>query len=709
MSLSRREFLEAMGGAGLLYAFRFAPSARAQGLDHEAIILDLQEEECVATILDIDYSKWVVFSPDGYATVFTGRTELGQGLKTVITAVVSQALEIPDKQLTVVMGDTDLCPDDGPTTGSSATRTVGWGFWVACLHIKEDLLQRASNSFGVSPSELEYREGGIGRKDQIGILSQAYELGKGQAVILDVDPKSKIKQGGEYVDLGIPNVNSRNIVTGRLKYAGDVRVPGALYADYLTPPYHVRLREILAADLSAARTVPGVKLVDIVKGDVAAVGKRYSDVLKALEVSHVTWKKPDRPRRLRVEKEIRAGAKQVETIEKKGDIELGLGSSDLVISETYLTQYAAQAPIETDTAVAKMEEDGNSYRVWAATQSPYKVRESTARYVGVHPPQVRIMGMPVGGGFGAKISNHTNAEAALLAKLTGSPVKVVYSRKNQFQHRGSYKAAVLVDISTGVKADGRIFARKIDSYQDVGFGTTYTYDISHVLTRLYKTEWPFPRAISRGTSYVQNCFATESHIDMVAAAIGMDPVEIRRKNVLYPEFIPLLDACAELIGYNTYQASPDEGIGFALVVHGGNQLGVVAAEVSVGRSSGEVKVKRLCAAYDIGTVINRRMCEVGIRGAMTWGLGYALKEEIKLDGHGAHTTSLSEYGLPRFSDIPPIEMVFLDNIQPGAPRGCGEMPMIPTIGAICNGVYKAVGVRFRSTPLTPERVRKKLS
>jgi isoquinoline 1-oxidoreductase len=356
-----------------------------------------------------------------------------------------------------------------------------------------------------------------------------------------------------------------------------------------------------------------------------------------------------------------------------------------------------------------MEEGGRRCSVWAATQNPWKIREIAARYLGLGKSGVHIMGMPVGGGFGAKISNRVSAEAAYLAKIAGAPVKVVYNRKNQFQHRGSYKAAVLVDISTGVGADGKIIARKIDSYQDVGSGTLNTYDIPHVLTQLYKTEWPFPRAISRGTSFVQNCFATESNMDMVAAAIGMDPVEFRRKNVLYPAFIPLLDACAELIGYDTYQAPPDEGIGFALIVHSIHQLGVVGAEVAVNRTSGKIRVKRLCGAFDIGTVINRRMCEVGIRGAMTWGIGYALTEKIKLDGHSAYTENLGEYGIPRFSDIPPIDMVFLDNHHPGAPRGCGEMPMIPTIGAIANAVYRAVGKRFRSTPLTPDLVRKKLN
>jgi CO/xanthine dehydrogenase Mo-binding subunit len=229
-----------------------------------------------------------------------------------------------------------------------------------------------------------------------------------------------------------------------------------------------------------------------------------------------------------------------------------------------------------------------------------------------------------------------------------------------------------------------------------------------VLTRNFQAELPFKRAISRGTSYVQNCFATESHIDMVAAAIGMDPFEFRRNNVGLSAFINLIDACAEMIDYYNYQPEADEGIGLAITYHGDGQLGAIAAEVAVNRKTGQIKVKRICGAFDIGTVINHNTTTVGIRGAISWGIGYILSEEIKLDGHGAETAYLSDYHIPRFSDIPPIEIAYLDNHKPGAPRGCGELPVIPTIGAIANAVYNAVGVRFYSTPLTPSRVLKAL-
>jgi xanthine dehydrogenase YagR molybdenum-binding subunit len=163
-----------------------------------------------------------------------------------------------------------------------------------------------------------------------------------------------------------------------------------------------------------------------------------------------------------------------------------------------------------------------------------------------------------------------------------------------------------------------------------------------------------------------------------------------------------------MIGYHTYQPGQNSGIGMAIVNHGGSQLGAVAAEVEVNRSSGKVIVKKICGAFDIGTVINRNTATVGIRGAITWGIGYALHEEIVLNGHRTHTADLIAYHIPRFSDIPPVEIAFLDNYQPGSPRGCGEMPVIPTIGAIANAVYRAIGVRFYSTPITPEKVKKAL-
>jgi CO/xanthine dehydrogenase Mo-binding subunit len=204
---------------------------------------------------------------------------------------------------------------------------------------------------------------------------------------------------------------------------------------------------------------------------------------------------------------------------------------------------------------------------------------------------------------------------------------------------------------------------------------------------------------------VQSCYALESHTDMVAEAAGLDPVEFRKRNLAVASFGPLLDACAEMIGYARSELPEDHGIGFAICHHGGRQLGAVAAEVSVNRSTGVIRVERLAGAYDIGLVINLNTLTANTKGAMIWGLGYALFEEVAVDGHTSYVRSFEDYRVPRFSDVPPIELAFLDNeARNHSPRGCGELPVPPTAAAICNAVYRAIGVRFHTLPMTPDRV-----
>ncbi len=709
MSVSRRKFLKAMGGVSLLYAFRFAPAASSQEKNYDTLPLDIGDVECVETILELDYTEWIAFGPDGKVSAFTGRTELGQGLKTVIAAVITQGLDVLQGKLAVVQGDTELCPDDGPTTGSSATKYVGWGFWLACAKIREDLVTRASRSLGIQPKDLEYRDGGVGLKGKKSRRISAFELGDEKAVLMHIDPNTTRANDRPYVDLGILNVNARNIVTGKLKYVGDLSVPGMLYAGWLTQPYHPDLTRLRTIDLSAAWSIPGVKMVEEIRGRIAVVAERYNQVLKSLDAVKAEWSVPERPEVLHLEDESRERARLYEVKEQDGNVDAGLAASDLVVSETYTTQYTTQAPMETDTALARMENGGTRATVWVSSQHPFMAREIISRYTHMPPSNIRVIGMPLGGGFGGKTSNPVTGEAALLARMTKLPIKLLYSRKDQFKLRGSYKAACVIDLTTGVSANGRMLARKIDIIHDMGFGTTNTYTIPHVSTKLYHADWPFRRAVSRGTSFVQTCFAVESHVDMVAAALGIDPLEFRLNNVQFQAFITLLDACTEMIGYHNALPKPNTGIGMAIVNHGGSQLGAVAAEVEVNRSSGKVTVKKICGAFDIGTVINKNTTTVGVRGAITWGIGYALHEEIKLDGHKAETADLMAYHIPRFSDIPPVEIAFFDNYQPGSPRGCGEMPVIPTIGAIANAVYRAIGVRFYSTPITPEKVKKALS
>ncbi len=538
-------------------------------------------------------------------------------------------------------------------------------------------------------------------------MVEASQLGKGEIVKLNIPPGGGNAAGSkQYEDRGILNVNAEAIVTGSLEYVADVKLAGTLYGAWQIHPYHQTLTKLESADCKEAQTMPGIKMADVVQGRVAVVGERYTDVLKALDTIKTSWSKPSRPRELRLE-DCRKNAKLLRVNEQEGNVNNGLGASSFTLSETYTTSYLTQAAIETDMALADVR--GNHAAVWASSQWPHKHQEMTADYLRIPLENVHIKGMAVGGGFGGKQANPVVREAARLSEIVDKPVKLVYSRKDQFQARSLFKAACIVDVTTGVNNEGKMLSRQVDVFQDVGEGTKITYAIPNVLARAYRdNSWPIGIGVSRGTSFVQTCFATESHMDVVAHKLGLDPLEFRRKNVYFPFFVNLIDIAAEKIGYGTVSLEEDEGIGLAIISHG-PQFGAVAARVKVNRSTGKVTVRHISGAFDIGTVININTVTLGIRGAITWGIGYALSEQIQADGHSTQTEYLSQYGVPRFSDIPPIDIEFINEHSPNnGPRGCGEMPAIPTIGAIANAIYNAIGVRFYSIPITPEKIKEKL-
>ncbi len=703
MALDRRQFLELASGS-LVYGFAIACGA-------ERIVHAGAQEVAKEQIANhghryfVDYTEWMFLHPDGSVTAHTGRTELGQGLKTVLTNVVSQGLDLAPEKVEIVMGDTDSCPDDGPTEGSSATRIVGWGHWHACARIREDLLRRAAKVLECPAEQLTYADGAFAssampeRKVTISQLADD----DGTVQLETISWKEVTRSGPVYVDRKTPAVNAEAIVTGTLQYVGDLFPGECCYGAYLVPEYHIHLSGLEHVDLEAARKVPGVVTARRSGPGAFVVADSYTAAQRGLDAMQARWKVPSRPKAYDKVAEIRAGARLRTVREQHGDAVAALAESSRKLSETYVTQYASQTPIEPESALAAVGPEHTT--VWASTQAPFKGRPRVARAVGVPEEQVRIVSMPVGGGFGVKIDTPSLAEAAHFAKASGKKVKHIYSRAFQFVNRARYKEAVVADITSAVTEDGRLIARTLDLHQDEGYGSAETYSIPNVRTRLFHTDVPPRHGTMRGTSFVQTCFAVESHTDMLAEMLALDPIEFRKKNLFTSSFAPLLDACAEMLGYGARELEPDRGIGFAICTHGGRQLGAVGAEVSVDRATGVVRVDRLAGAYDIGIIININTLTANTNGAMIWGLGFALFEEVRLDGHTAYARSFDDYRIPRFSDVPPIELAFLNNESAAqAPRGCGELPVIPTVGAIANAVYRAIGVRFYELPLTPQRV-----
>lgn len=699
MRLTRRNFVELLGSS-TAYAFTFSCTG---GGDEAAGQPKPVKKTNHALRYFVDYTEWIFIHTDGSVTVHTGRIDMGQGLKTVLSNLVSQGLQLAPDKVTIVLGDTNRCPDDGPTEGSSATRIVGWGYWRACERVRDHLVERAAEVLGVPRRNLEYRDGSVIGKNDNALRLGIGELADGSVHLDTIDPTQRWESKTPYIDRGTHNVNAEEVVTGTLVYAGDLFPGECPYGSFVVPEHHIHLTKIESSDIEAANRTPGVDHVERFAKTAFAVGSGFCAVQNGLENLAPRWRVPAEPQDMDVEGWIRERAQPVKTIEESGRPGDVLADAENRVEETYVTQYATQMPIETETSIAEM--DGDGVTVWASTQAPFKARKRVAARLEVEEEKVRIIAMPVGGGFGVKVNTLAPEEAAVMARATGRRVKHVYSRPYQITGRGRYKEAVVADIASAVTADGKLMARTLDLYQDEGFGSTDTYDIPHVRTRLFRSKMPARHGTMRGTSFVQTCFAVESHTDMVAAAVGMDPVEFRKKNLAMPSFAPLLDACAEKIGYGARDLPEDHGIGFGICLHGGRQLGATAAEVSVDRRTGVVRVERMVGALDVGLIINRNTVQATVIGAMLWGLGFALFEEVHLNGHRTMTRSMADYRIPRFSDAPPIDLVFLSNeVKLPKPRGCGELQVIPTIGAIANGVANAIGVRFHTLPLTPERI-----
>jgi nicotinate dehydrogenase subunit B len=647
----------------------------------------------------VDARDWLLITQDGEVIIHTGRTEIGQGLTTVLYNLVAQALELPYDKIKTIMGDTGRCPSDGPTTGSAATRFIGWEFWLACHEIRADLVLLAAHAMNETPENLQYRGGKI-----ISLVDESQqvdigELANGQVKRLRTEIIDN-QDIPEYVDMKTLNVRADAIVTGSEMYSGDYLPDGCLYGGSLIPPFHDYLTRPISVGLDAAMAIPGVKDVYEDRHSVTAIADSFSTVQKALAAVQATWQVPEQSAAHKTVEQIRAGAKFRRYEKNEGDAKAALADADRIDTETYRTHYATQVPIEPPTTLANVE-DGQ-WTVYASTQNPFLDRHDVAREVGLPAEDIRIISTACGGGFGCKAGHTVPEEAAGMAKRVKAPVKYIYPRLADIQKLSRYKETVTVDISTGLSSDGQVIARTIDIYGDQGKGDRDLYAIANARTRLFRAPMLVRHATMRGTSFSQNVFAIESHTDMVARAIGEDPLEFRRRNVALPQYGPLLDACAEMFDHPRYHPPSGQGVGFAICTHGGRQLGAVGVEVRVDSRTGVVEVVRMAGAFDIGLVINANTATMGIKGAMIWGLGYALLEEVDLDGHSCRTTGFHNYHIPRMKDIPPIEIRYFDTVKPGEPRGCGEMPTPPTSAAIANAVFNATGKRFYRLPLTPD-------
>jgi len=695
--VSRREFIKLLSG-GVIVFFSYG--------DLKA----LQEERGrrgFPQSLPTDFNAFLRIGEDGRVACFTGKIEMGQGVITSLAQMLAEELDVPLSSVDMVMGDTDLCPWDMGTFGSLSTRNFGPPLRAAAAEARAVLMLLAAENLQLPLSQLEVKDGVVFDKTRPENKVSYGELTKGKRIERHLETKPPLKNASEFRIIGKPvfRQDALEKVTGKAKYAGDIRLPGMLYARILRPPAHgAKLKSI---DTSAAQGMKGIQIVQ--DGDLVAVLHEAPDMAsKALAKIKAQYDLPEaKVDDKTIFEHLLNVAPEARVISQKGNIEEGEKLASSVLEETYYNSYVAHATIETHTALAKIE--GNKATVWASTQTPFTAKEEIAQALGFSPENVRIITPFVGAGFGGKTRNKQAVEAARLAKLAGKPVQVSWSREEEFFY-DTFRPAAVVKIKSGIADSGKIVFWDYCVYFGGERGSQQFYDVPHHRT-VTRGDWmrstpgshPFGTGAWRAPGVNTNTFARESQIDIMASKAGADPLEFRLKNLSDERMQRVLKAVAEKFGWTPSKAPSGRGFGVACADYLGTYVATMA-EVEVDKTSGRVQVKRVVCAQDMGLVINPEGAKLQIEGCNTMGLGYALTEEIHFKGDEILDLNFDSYEIPRFSWLPKIETVLVET-RDLPPQGGGEPAIVCMGGVIANAIYDAAGLRLYQLPMTPERIK----
>ena len=693
--LDRREFIKLFGG-GIVILLSLK--------DAEALLQ--QQRTRVRPELPEDFNAFLRIGEDGRVSCFTGKVELGQGVITSLAQMLADELEVPLDSVDMVMGDTDLCPWDMGTFGSMTTRFFGPPLREAAAKARAVLMELAAEYLKISLDKLKAKDGVIFDKTQNKNKVTYAQLTKGKKIAKKLVGKASLKAVSEFTIVGKPisRTDAQEKVTGKAMFAGDIRLPGMLYARILRPPAHGA--KIKSVDTSAAEKIKEVQVVK--DGDLIAVLHKHPDEAeKALAKVKAQFDLPEaKVDDKSIFEHFLNVAPEGEVAAQGGNIKTGEEIASTIFNETYLNSYVAHAPIETHTAIAKIE--GNKATVWASTQRPFGVQEEVAQALGLPSQNVRIITPFVGGAFGGKNQNRQAVEAARLAKLAEKPVQVAWSRAEEFFY-DTFRPAAVVKIKSGIKDSGKIVLWDYIVYFAGERGSPQFYDIPHHRTVSTGGGWrgtpgshPFGTGPWRAPANNTNTFARESHIDIMASKAGIDPLEFRLKNLKDKRMLGVLTAAAEKFGWTPLKTPSGRGYGIALGTDSGTYVAHMA-EVEVDKK-GAVKVKRVVCAQDMGLSINPEGAKMQIEGCITMGLGYALTEGIHFKGGEIFDLNFDTYEIPRFSWLPKIETVLIEAKDSPA-QGGGEPAIICMGGVVANAIYDAVGARLFQLPMTPERIR----
>ena len=655
-----------------------------------------------------DINAYLHIAEDGQVTLYSGKIEMGQGIKTSLTQMAAEDLGVALDNIHIVLGDTDTCPWDMGTFGSLTTRMFGPAVRAAAAKARLVLTDLAAEQLGVARQSLTVENGVVYVTTDRSRHVSYGELARGQEITHTVDEEAVLRSVEEFTVMGQSPLRLDGIekVTGEAKFAGDIRLPGMLYARILRPPAHGAT--ITRVDTSAVVSISGVTVVNE-DGLVAVLCDDPEMAGRALRQIDADFDEPTPTVDTEsIFEHLVESAPEPDTAEQEGDLDAGRSESSQVFDVTYYNSYVAHAPIETHTAVAEIK-DGKA-TVWSSTQAPFMQQPAIARAIGFNPENVRVITPYVGGGFGGKVGGQQAVEAARLAQITGRPVQIAWTRAEEFFY-DTFRPAATIKVVSGMDENGKL---TLWDYQVYGAGTRGSgvfYDVPNRSVRVYG-EWmrgpagmhPFAVGAWRAPAANSNRFAAEQQIDIMASAAGIDPLDFRLRNTTDERMLGVLRTVAEAYGWEQRSAPTGKlrGRGLACGIDAETYVAIIA-DVTVDSGTGAVNVDRVVCAQDMGLVVNPDGARMQIEGCIAMGLGYVLSEEIRFEGGKILDTNFGTYKLARFSQMPQIETVLVSN-DGLPPKGGGEPAIINMGAVVANAVFDATGARIHRLPMTPERV-----
>jgi nicotinate dehydrogenase subunit B len=689
--LDRREFFKFLGAGVMVFSvLRTAATAQESGGSRQ------RRGESMPKEID----AWLHIGESGRVTAFTGKVEIGQNIRTSLAQAVSEELAVPIDQIELVMGDTQLTPFDMGTFGSRTTPTMNLQLRRVAAAARDTLVGLAAAQWKTDADHLVANDGKVSDPRTKRSIEYASLL-KGQQIAQDLPAQDPLIPATSWKVAGrsATKVDGRGFVTGKHRYPSDQKLPDMWHGKVLRPP-------AFGATLVSIDTKKAEQMGAAVVHDgnfVGAAAPTAAQAEAAIAAIDAQWKSDPQPSSKELFDYLRKNAVAGNDptgdgdAYQNGDLSRGMASADHKLQQTYTISYIAHVPLEPRAALAKW--DGDSVTVWTGTQRPFGVRGQLAEAFHMPEDHVRVLMPDMGSGYGGKHTGETAIEAARLARAAKRPVKLVWTREEEFNW-AYFRPAGVIDVASGVRADGTIVAWEFHNYNSGSAGIRTYYDIPNQKIVFHETNSPLRQGSYRALAATANHFARESHMDELAHAVKMGPLEFRLKNLKDERLRAVFQAAAKQFGWGKPKTASGQGFGMG---GGYEKLGNIAtfAEVNVDRKSGEVRVVRVVSAFECGAIVNPDNLKNQIEGSNVQGLGGALFEAIVFENGKILNNRLSQYRVPRFNDVPVLETVLLDR-KDLASAGAGECPMIGLAPAIGNAIFDATGVRLRSLPMVPD-------